>query len=372
MRQPTYRCLRLFPVLLVAALLGSGSPIALTAPADPTMVKARQAVAKGLAYLRGVQETDGSWGEYPAKTALALAAFLRNGRTELNEPAVAKGVQFLLRSTKPNGAIYSDANPAQALPNYNTSLCLMALALTHNGAYRPIIQKAQQYLQQSQFDDGEGVVPSDPRYGGIGYGSHPDQPDLSNLETALESLKDSGLPGSAPVWQKAIVFLQRLQNRKESNDQAWAKEGPDDGGFVYNTQGRSYVDSNHTSYGSMTYAGLKSYIYCGVTRSDPRAQAAWNWIRGHYTVTEHPGGMGNASLYYYYHTMAKTLDVYGQKIVKDVRGNAHDWAHDLAAQLVTVQRADGSWYNDNARFWENQPPLVTSYSLISLSYCLKH
>ena len=110
-------------------------------------VKTRQAVAKGLDYLRKTQETDGSWGHYPATTALAVSAFLRNGRTELNDPAVAKGIQFLLGRSKPNGAIYSDANAAPALPNYNTSLAV-------DGAGRdpqspptsPSIQKAQQYL----------------------------------------------------------------------------------------------------------------------------------------------------------------------------------------------------------------------------------
>jgi len=120
----------------------------------------------------------------------------------------------------------------------------------------------------------------------------------------------------------------------------------------------------------MSYAGLKSYIYCGVSRSDPRAQAAWSWIGAHYTVTEHPG-MGDTSLYYYYHTMAKTLDVYGQKMVRDTGGRPHDWSRDLAEQLVRRQHPDGSWYNDNARFWENQPSLVTRNSLIALSYCLK-
>ena len=39
--------------------------------------------------------------------------------------------------------------------------------------------------------------------------------------------------------------------------------------------------------------------------------------------------MGSNSLYYYYHTMAKTLDVYGQKIVTDKNGKSHDWAQDL-------------------------------------------
>ena len=342
------------------------------APPDPAIVQARQAAEKGLDYLRKVQEPDGSWSSYPATTALALAAFLRNGRTELKEPAVAKGVQYLLHAAKPNGAIYSDANPATALPNYNTALCLMALSLTHNPAYKPTIKKAQQYLEKSQFDEEDGINPSDPMYGGIGYGSKPDRPDLSNLQMALEALKESGTPNSSATWQKAITFLQRVQNRKESNDQAWAQNNANDGGFIYDSKGRSFSEGGGkpSSYGSMSYEGLKSYIYCGVTKNDPRVQAAWGWIVRNYTVKEHPG-MGDKSLYYYYHTMAKTLDVYGQKVFKDSQGNVHDWKHDLAAQLVAVQHPDGSWFNSNARFWEDQPPLVTSYTLIALSYCLK-
>ncbi len=347
---------------------------------NATLAKARQAVAKGLDYLRKTQETDGSWGHYPATAALALSAFLRNGRTELNDPAVASGVKFLTRAQKPNGAIYSDANAALALPNYNTSLALVSLAETHNPAYKTVIQKAQAYLSKAQFDEEEGINPSNPMYGGIGYGDDPGDethPDLSNLQHALEALHVSGMPSNAPVFKNALIFLQRVQNRRESNDQAWVKEGPNDGGFVYEAQGGSKANEanptapgKHTSYGAMTYAGLKSYIYCGVTKSDPRAKAAYDWLRSHYSVTEHPGMCTN-SLYYYYHTMAKTLDVYGQKILTEPNGKPHDWAQDLAAQLVASQRPDGAWFNTNARYWENQPGLVTSYSLIALSYCVK-
>lgn len=365
------------PYSFLAAALGlvlALAPTVTAAPQDTTMTQAKQAVKKGLDYLRSTQEKDGSWGEYPATTALALAAFLRNGFTEVSDPHVAKGVQFLLNSARPDGGIYATSNPAQALPNYNTSICLMALALTKNPNYKPIIAKAQKYLEVTQFNEDDGFQPSDPAYGGEGYGGKPnDHPDLSNLQMALEGLHDSGTPASAPVFKKALIFLQRVQNREESNDQAWVKEGPKDGGFVYDSKGATKVQGqgDHASMGAMTYAGLKSYLYAGVSKNDPRAQAAWDWIRGHYTVTEHPG-MGNTSLYYYYHTMAKTLDVYGQKIVKDKTGKPHDWAHDLAAQIVSQQHPDGSWYNTNSRYWENQPGLVTSYSLISLSYCLKH
>ena len=343
-------------------------------------MKARQAVVKGLDYLRKTQETDGSWGHYPATTALALSAFLRNGRTERTDPAIARGLQFLTKEAKPNGAIFSDVlGPALALPNYNTSLAIIALVEAHNSAYKPTIQKAQQYLSKVQFDEEEGINPSNPMYGGIGYGDDPGDethPDLSNLQHALEALHASGTPSNAPVFKKAVIFLQRVQNRRESNDQAWAKSAPNDGGFVYEAQGGSKASEEnpklgeHASYGSMTYAGLKSYIYCGVTKSDPRAAAAYDWLRGHYTVAENPG-MGTNSLYYYYHTMAKTLDAYGQKIITDKNGKSHDWAQDLSAHLIAEQHPDGSWFNTNARHWENQPSLVTSYTLIALSYCVK-
>lgn len=363
-----------FKSLSIAGLLLTvttiSSPVSAT-QADSSKSQARKSVQRGLAYLRRVQETDGSWSHYPATTALAISALLRNGQKEVSDPAAAKGLKYILRSVKPNGAIYSDANPATALPNYNTSLCLMAILLTHNPAYKTTILNAQRYLEGSQFDESNGTSPSDPKYGGIGYGSKPDRPDLSNLQSALESLKESGLPQDAPVFQKAILFLQRVQNRKESNDQAWAKDGTDDGGFIYDSKGRSNSPgAKPASYGSMTYAGLKSYIYCGVSKKDPRTQAAWNWIRRNYSVSDHPG-MGDSALYYYYHTMAKTLQVYGNKVVVDASGHPHDWSQDLAAQLVRTQHPDGSWFNSNARYWEDQPALVTSYTLISLSYCLK-
>jgi squalene-hopene/tetraprenyl-beta-curcumene cyclase len=376
MKRTLFRTPTLLSLTLGVALLNLSAPVAQTGQAPNVKKQAQQSVEKGLSYLRSVQETDGSWSNYPATTALACAAFLRNGRTEVKDPAVAKGIQYILRSAKPNGAIYSDANPSTALPNYNTCLCVMALALTKNPAYKPTIQKAQQYLEQSQFDEGESISPTDPMYGGVGYGSKPDRPDLSNLQMALEALKESGTGPNSPVWKKAIIFLQRVQNRQETNDQAWVKEAGvvNDGGFIYDTKGRSDADGvsggKHSSYGAMSYAGLKSYIYAGVDKKDPRTQAAWNWIRSHYTVTEHPG-MKDASLYYFYHTMAKTFDVYGDKIVQDTKGGKHDWSQDLAKQLITVQHPDGSWYNNNSRYWENQPPLVTSYSLIAMSYCLK-
>lgn len=39
----------------------------------------------------------------------------------------------------------------------------------------------------------------------------------------------------------------------------------------------------------MTYAGFKSLLYANVSRTDSRVQAAWRWIREHYTLDENYG-----------------------------------------------------------------------------------
>src|SRR5690606_22403475 len=137
-----------------------------------------------------------------------------------------------------------------------------------------------------QYDDdtkGEQVVQdeNDPFYGGWGYGGRsrgPGRPDMSNLQMTLEALHDAGLQPDDPAYQRPITFITRQQNLGETNDQPWAGN---DGGFVYspaaNRQGESMAGEYTTptgerrlrSYGSMTYAGLKSMIYAGLTKDDP-------------------------------------------------------------------------------------------------------
>lgn len=357
-------------VSVCGALPVVGAPAKPAAPAStPGAVKARitQAAGRGIGYLRRTQESDGSWQRYPGITSVCVLGLLRNGVKE-SDPAVSKAVAYLVALAKPDGGIYTDQfGPAQRLPNYNTALAITALNATRNPKYAGIIRRGQAFLAKSQFDEGEGFKPNQHQYGGIGYGSKEDNPDLSNLQNALEALKESGYPKNAEVFKKAIVFLQRCQNRSESNDQAWAGN---DGGFIYAPSGESKVEpsSTHTSYGSMTYAGLKSYIYCSVDRKDPRVQAAWNWLRANYSVTENPK-MGQAGLYYYYHTMSKTLAVLGDKRFVDRAGKAHPWATELSGAIIGRQAAEGSWKNGNPRWWEDRPALSTGYSLVALANC---
>ncbi|MFH1073829.1 MAG: prenyltransferase/squalene oxidase repeat-containing protein [Candidatus Firestonebacteria bacterium] len=327
----------------------------------------KEAVDSGLKWLRTQQKENGAFMDYPAITALCVSSFLHNGATE-EDPAVRKGIEFILKCAKEDGSIAVDN-----MGCYNTSICVMTLYETKNSKYEKVIEKAREWLKKIQVGNGDRVESDDKYYGGIGYDSHM-KPDFSNLQHALEALKVTS--GSdhifmAPVnkndeevFERAIFFISRCQNLKGSNDQKWAGT---DGGFIYSPDGESKAKESK-SYGSMTYAGLKSFIYCNVDRHNPRVIAAINWIRDNYTVNENPN-MGTQGLYYYYHTFAKALKVFGEKSIRDEKGAEHVWAKELSDKVVSLQKPEGYWINDTDRWWESKKELATAYSLLTLSYC---
>jgi squalene-hopene/tetraprenyl-beta-curcumene cyclase len=118
----------------------------------------------------------------------------------------------------------------------------------------------------------------------------------------------------------------------------------------------------------MTYAGLKSMIYAGLSTDDPRVAAATEWARQHYTLEENPG-LDQQGLFYYFHTFAKSLSVAGFDTFADSDGVEHDWRQELADRLFVLQQEDGSWLNPTDRWYEGDPNLVTAYALLALSYC---
>ena len=118
----------------------------------------------------------------------------------------------------------------------------------------------------------------------------------------------------------------------------------------------------------MTYSGLKSMIYAGVGPDDPRVKAAFAWIQKFYDLKTNPG-MGSNGLYYYYHVFGKALDAMGRGSGGRRRGAKHDWRRELRDELIRRQQPNGSWVNDNPRWLEGEPSLVTGYALLSLSHC---
>ena len=382
-------------ILLTAVLAAlSQSPLRAqtTAPARNESLKQeiQLSYARGLEFLRSKQNAQtGQWGdaEPVAFTGLALTAAMLDPARKPGDPIspeLEKGYQFLLKNVQPDGGIY-----IKARANYNTSLALVALMLNPKLENEQVSLAARRFVIGQQNDFDEKGKTDNPFDGGIGYGTpkpgKPAHADMSNTTFALEALHYSaGLladKGDAAKnepklnFSAAIEFIQRCQNRPESNDASWVSKDPKDhGGFVYapgETRGQEVKTPDGRvalrSYGSISYAGLMSFIYAGLDANDPRVKAVIEWLSTNFTLDENPG-LGAEGKFYYFHTMAKALAAAKIDLLKLKDGKVIDWRAELGRKLLNIQSGDGSWKNTDAGRWmESDDVLVTAYTLLALA-----
>ncbi|MDY7110396.1 MAG: prenyltransferase/squalene oxidase repeat-containing protein [Planctomycetota bacterium] len=358
--------------------------------------RAVEAIGKGLAYLRAQQDESGGWmtemmaapTDEPDKpspiavavTALAVKAIVQVEPEARSTPQLQRAIRFIYAAQNENGSFEGGA-----LTNYVTSTVVSALASLDDPAFGKDIRSGAGWLQRNQWDQSEGLSPRQDWFGGAGYGNH-GRPDLSNTQMMLEALYDAGLDPDEPAFQRALTFLTRTQNLRETNKADWAGR---DGGFIYTAanggesmaseyagEGRHGEDlppeapRSLRSYGSMTYAGFKSLLYAGLSPDDVRVRAAFDWIRRHFTFQENPG-LGDQGLYYYFHAMSRALRVAQQHTIADVDGEEHNWREELIDAIIARQNEDGSWKNTADRWLESRPVLATVYCILSLEEVLK-
>ena len=330
------------------------------------------AIEKGTKFLLSRQSPDGHWSDpqMPALTALPLWALSTsfNGEarpSSLVSEARKKAASFVLATQRPDGGFYvpKPGRGGSGLGNYNTSVCLSAL-FDSGLAPKAALLKAREYIASSQ------LVGDDTLAGGFGYDkvSRRRYADLSNTSYAMSAMaKTASLEefrtGGKRVdidWEQALAFVERLME----------KDGPEAGGAAYNertpqagtatnAQGKVHL----RTYGSMTYAAVLSMCSARLDRGDPRVRQSLDYLTRFWSVDENPG-MGSQGLYYFYDIMARALTAAGVRKVGE-----HDWRRELSAKVRSLQRPDGSWANDNNRFWEADPVLCTSFALIVMNLC---
>ncbi len=356
------------------------------APVDaPSRGEVDAAYDRGVAFLLAARAPEGWWEAFgqpePGISAIAALALLRSGDPEARA-AAQPTLDWLVSLQEDDGSIH-----AGRVQVYTTSVAVGALVAADDPKYADAIARARAFLEGVQVDEGEGYDPDHKFYGGIGYGGDL-RPDLSNLQYAMEALHQAGAGPDDPAFRRAMRFLQRVQNRSESNPETYYDQGDprpvragNDGGAVYypgnSPAGYDLLPDGTRvarSYGSMTYALVKCYVFAGLPLDDPRLAAAVGWIQSHWTLEVNPGfdlvrdpKSGAQGLFYYYETVAEALDAAGLLWVTDTAGVRHDWRAELTAELLRRQRDDGSWVNEDApRWWEGNPVLCTGYALSAL------
>ena len=365
-------------VLAAHAALGAGLPADLEA-------ETRAALAKGAAWLAAQQQADGHWAiaDSPALTGLSMWA-LQNTDPAAYQAAIDRAMVFILTSVQEDGSIWRQPSMQRkggGLANYNTAVCMTALHALGRPELVPVIQNARTYLAKMQYLDGGSYG------GGMGYDADQGRPytDLSNsymayeamrLTQDVEDLRAAGEPKADLDWKAAQDFLAQVQNLKGVNTNSYASESADDqGGFAY-TPGAGPSTTNAEgkvalrSYGSMTYAGLLALIYAQVDAQDVRVQSAKDWASRHWSLDENPG-MGAEGLYYFFNVLAKSLAAAGDETLTLPDGRTVVWREEVARKLIALQKPDGFWVNENNRWWEADPNLVTAYTMLALATALQ-
>src|SRR6266545_4657970 len=378
--------MRLRLIVPAFAFVAAVAMMPASAPAQPKEDDFKKTLDKAVAYLKRSQNDDGSWSKAPNNSGvngIVVTGLIRCG-VKADEAPAAKGVKYIESLINEKAGHIAGPDEKAALANYKTSINIMALAAANkDDKYKAVIKNATKYLKDYQWDEARGKKDDSDYYGGAGYAdTKGSRPDLSNTAFFLEALKDAGVPQNDPAFKKAAVFVSRCQNFKsEHNTAPWAAKN-NDGSFIYTganggenrrTDGEGRL-TDMGGYGSMTYAGIKSLIYCGVSKDDDRLKKAIEWIGKNYTLDANPGmpeANSQRGLFYYYHTFAKCMDALGSDTFTDAKGVKHDWRAELLAALVKRQKADGSWTNATPNWMESDPMLDTGYALMALSYCKK-
>jgi len=317
----------------------------------------RKALENGCAFLRGVQQADGSWrgdgrlGEFTAgATALAVLAQI-NCDVPLDSPELKKGLAWL------RGLTVDDIGQAAQL--YETSLVVMALcAADQPEVDLPRVQRFAALIEQSQIQQGEGTglwsyqIRQD---GGGGRGGG----DASNGQYAVLALRDAATLGarvSRVTWERSHDY--------------WIKKQAPSGGWGYNP-------GEQSARGSMTVAGLSTIAIttrmlqddsdvdgegrpdcCTLPAPNVAMEQGRRWMADNFSVRSNPGF---GEWYYYY--------LYGLERAGRLSGvrffGRYDWYRLGARQLVDQQLPGGNWLSSSGT--ERDAILNTSMALMFLS-----
>lgn len=314
------------------------------------------AVDRGLAWMAAAQQADGNWSNpgHPALTALALQCFLLDNSASAWPVVISNATRFLLAHVQADGGIYAPADrQGGGLKTYNTAVSLTVLFQLQDPDLQPVLSNARRFVARSKH------LGDDVYQGEFGYASGAGEPYVRLLTTfhaaeALAITRPAADPNDAPAppvdidWSATVDYFVPPETH----------EPPPAARATFRT------------YGSMTYAGLLAMIYADLSREDVRVRTAFDWAVNNWSLNENPG-MGQQGLFFFYHVLTKALNAFGEERLPLADGTFLNWRLAMAEKLLSLQRIDprngyGYWRNDEDRFWESDPVLVTAYSLIAL------
>jgi squalene-hopene/tetraprenyl-beta-curcumene cyclase len=330
-----------------------------------------EAIEKGTAYLKRIQNRDGSWSaHFPwvgdghmGITALCTYTLIKSG-VPLSDPSVRRGLIWLTgwAPTGTDGKRGAQTTALAAQPvrkqeidyTYDAGVLLMCLAATKDKAYLPQMQQVLDTLvsfQQGVFSYKKTGTPdmSNTQYAGLGLRAAALEGLIAKPDVYKKLYEATGKYQEAIKWVDRPPELQQQPTAKAGKT-VTVQQNPKMpvGGIRYHLSGESW---EVVSSGSMTCGGITTLEICRLIlqgrleqKADKelreRVEAGVNWLALNWSVAENPGRGGAHHLYYLY-----GLERVGSILDIEYIG-PHPWYVEGAEVITSRQGGDGAWNNE--------------------------
>ncbi|MBL9150641.1 MAG: terpene cyclase/mutase family protein [Phycisphaerae bacterium] len=280
-----------------------------------------RAVARGLEYLKSIQNTDGSfgrgkYGKHVGITGLCALAFMADGhlpgRGKYGD-VVQKAMDFILEHATETGLLAVDTTQG---PMYGHGFATLFLGEIYgmnpdDDRVRDALTRAVQLIVNSQNEQG-----------GWRYNPVPYDADVSVTICqimALRSARNAGIKVPKETIDAAVKYVRDCQNA--------------DGGF-------RYMKDSGVSAWPRTAAGVASLFYAGVYKDDA-IDRGLAYLLQTSLPTGNGGALGQAHYFYGHYYAVQAMYLAGGE-----RWNR--WWPAIRGELLARQEASGAWLEQQA------------------------
>ena len=342
------RCARLWPWLACGLTLALASPTPAqeaadgeaeaALPGDPQArvdpivgdeytEQSRRAVERGLAWLAGQQNDDGTFGRggggmgsSSGITGIGGLALMSSGSLPDRGPyglEVRRAVDAVMAQAQPSGLL-SRENAHGVMYSHGFAALFLGevYGMTGDDRVKEVVQRAVRLIEKTQNSEG-----------GWRYQPAPVDADISVTICqimALRAARDAGIRVDAEVIEKAVEYVKNCQTR--------------DGGFSYMLSGG---EPSGGSAFPRSAAGVASLYYAGIYEGeavDDGLEYLLRYKPGDRGRAGRGGNVGNHYFYGHYYAV-QTMFLAGGDYWAE-------WFPAIREELVANQRAEGNWSSE--------------------------
>lgn len=336
---------------IAVLIIWSLGAIAGTMRAEITAKQVRQAIDRGVNYLKGQQRANGSWidaiGYEGGISALGTLALLNSG-VPPDDPSMQKALAHLRR-------IRSERT-------YVVSLQTMVLARAEPERDKSLIRSNVKWLEGNQITTGD--------YKGAWSYPGTTEGDNSNAQFALLALYEAervGVVASDRTW----LLAQRYWEKSQNHDGSWGYKvnAPGTGSMTCAGISSLVIASGRSAFGDATVNG-DNINCCGGGKNDDaqKIENGLHWLGRHFSVQRNPNN--EIWLLYYLYGLERTGRLTARRFIplpsRQGQPGRADWYREGADMLVRRQdNLSGYWTGLGGA--EIQPVVGTSFALLFLS-----